>query len=158
MARSSRSRLGWSQCSARMATVKQPIPNKLAYANLSFAKIPIFSKYWTSISAPATVGTMIQVLLAFIPTIGSVFKLHRDLALENLALRQQLAVYQRRNPRPQLRLGDRLFWVWLSRVWDHWRSALLLVKPETVIRWHRQGFKLFWTKLSRRKGAGRPTI
>jgi len=76
---------------------------------VSFAKIPIFSKYWTSPSAPAKVGTMIQALLAFISTIGSIFKLHPDLALENLALRQQLAVYQRRNPRPQLRLGDRLF-------------------------------------------------
>src|SRR4029450_13781365 len=106
--------------------------------SLSLAKIPIFCKRWTSLFAPATVGTMIHASLIFISSLVSIFKLRRNLALENLALRQQLAVYQRRHPRPHLRLRDRLFWVWLSKIWGHWPSALLIVKPETVIRWHRE--------------------
>ena len=60
----------------------------------------------------------------------------REIALENLVLRQQLAVMKRRCPRPRLRRADRLFWVWLSRIWPHWRKALLLVRPETVVGWH----------------------
>jgi putative transposase len=64
----------------------------------------------------------------------------RALALENLALRHQLAVLQRPAPRPRLRRSDRLLWVLLSRLWNGWADALLLVKPETVIRWHRAGF------------------
>ena len=80
------------------------------------------------------------------------------LATENLALlRQQLAILNRSVKRPRLRLCDRVFWSWLSRVWPSWRSALLIVKPETVIRWHRQGFRLYWRWKSRPKG-GRPTV
>jgi len=59
------------------------------------------------------------------------------LATENLALRQQLAVFERTAKRPRLRRGDRIFWSWLSRAWPGWRSAVIIVKPETVIRWHR---------------------
>jgi hypothetical protein len=80
----------------------------------------------------------------------------RQIALENLALRQQLAVFKRHCPRPRLRTGDRLFWVWLSMTWKNWRRALIIIKPETVVSWHRKGFRLFWTWLSRRKGIGRP--
>ncbi|HYB72867.1 MAG TPA: hypothetical protein VED18_05800, partial [Candidatus Sulfotelmatobacter sp.] len=61
------------------------------------------------------------------------------LALENLALRQQLAVLKHANRRPKLRPRDRIFWVWLSRLWREWRSALIVVRPDTVIRWHREG-------------------
>jgi hypothetical protein len=82
----------------------------------------------------------------------------RALALENLALRHQLAVLQRAAPRPRLRRSDRLFWVLLSRLSNGWADAFLLVKPETVIRWHRAGFKLFWTWKSRRHGPGRPAV
>jgi len=57
----------------------------------------------------------------------------REIALENLALRQQLAVMKRQYRRPRLRTADRLFWGWLSRIWPHWRNALLLVRPETVL-------------------------
>jgi putative transposase len=66
------------------------------------------------------------------------------LALENLALRQQLAILQVSVKRPRLRNRDRIFWVWLSRFWADWRSSLIVVKPETVIRWHRDGFRLYW--------------
>src|ERR1700730_13609288 len=82
----------------------------------------------------------------------------REVALENLALRQQLAVMKRQSPRPRLRRADRLFWVWLSRIWPNWRNALRLGRPETVVGWHRQGFRLFWTWISRRKRCGRPGV
>jgi hypothetical protein len=65
-----------------------------------------------------------------------------ELAAENLALRQQLAALEHSAKRPKLRNRDRVFWVWLSRVWSNWRTVLLIVQPETVIRWHKQGFKL----------------
>ena len=84
------------------------------------------------------------------------FASRAGLAAENLALRQQLVVLQRSVKRPKLRGRDRVFWVWLSRLWARWRSCLLMVKPETVIRWHRQGFKAFWRRKSRRRGPGRP--
>ena len=60
-------------------------------------------------------------------------------AVENLALRQQVAVFKQSVKRPKLRPRDRIFWVLLSRLWTNWRSALAIVQPETVIRWHRQG-------------------
>jgi putative transposase len=85
--------------------------------------------------------------------------IHREtLILENLALRQQLAAYKRTSKRPRLRMFDRAFWVGLSKLWRKWSTALVIVKPETVIRWHRQGFKLYWRWKSRPKRLGRPTI
>ena len=63
------------------------------------------------------------------------------LVAENLALRQQLAVLNRKIHRPQLRRRDRFFWVILSQLWKNWREVLIIVKPETVIKWHRQGFR-----------------
>lgn len=77
------------------------------------------------------------------------------LIAENLALRQQLAVLQVSAKRPRLRKRDRVFWVCLSRLWSGWRSCLMIVKPETVIHWHREGFKLYWRWKSRKK-LGRP--
>ena len=77
-----------------------------------------------------------------------------QLALENLALRQQLAVLKRRVKRPRLRSRDRFFWVCLARLWKDWQASLILVRPETVIRWHRQGFRYFW----RWKSRGRPCV
>ena len=79
-----------------------------------------------------------------------------EVALENLALRQQLSVLQRRAKRPRLRIRDRVFWVWLSKLWGDWREVLVIVKPETVIRWHRQGFKLYWRWKSAGRRCGRP--
>src|SRR5258708_3829542 len=83
---------------------------------------------------------------------------HRQLALENLALRQQLAVYKRTVNRPKLQRSDRLLWVWLSRVWAGWRQALVIVSPNTVLRWQRRRFCAHWTKLSARPIAGRPPV
>ena len=81
----------------------------------------------------------------------------RELALKNLALRRQLAVLKRSPKRPKLTHADRAFWVALSRLWTGWQHALILVKPETVIRWHRKGFRLYWTWKGRHRG-GRPPI
>jgi len=87
------------------------------------------------------------------------FRSRRDLLLENLALRQQLAVLTQRHPQPRLTVPDRLFWLVLSRFWSGWKHALLVVQPETVVRWHRAGFKLYWTWLSRhRSRAGRKCV
>ena len=79
------------------------------------------------------------------------------LAAEILALRHQLGVLQRPVRRPRLRQRDRIFWVWLSKIWPGWRSSLLIVKPETVLRWHRDGFRLYWRWKSRKK-PGRPKV
>ena len=79
-------------------------------------------------------------LIACISAFFSALSRHRDLALENLALRQQLAIFKRRHPRPSLRPTDRLFWVWLSKIWTGWREALIIVKPETVIASASPGF------------------
>jgi transposase InsO family protein len=81
-----------------------------------------------------------------------------QLALENLALRQQLAVLSRQRPRPPLRRRDRLLWICLSKFWSSWRSALVVVQPQTVVRWHRQGFRLWWRWKSKTKRAGRPLL
>ena len=67
-----------------------------------------------------------------------------NLAAENLALRHQLAVMKRTNKRPKIQVADQLFWVLLSRIWIPWRKSLVILRPDTVVRWHRKGFKLFW--------------
>ena len=79
-------------------------------------------------------------------------------ALENVALRHQLAVLQRSVGRPRLRCRDRLFWVGLSQLWAGWRASLLIVQPATVLAWHRKGFQLYWRWKSRRRSAGRPPL
>ena len=100
---------------------------------------------------------MIHLVCALLATGRSSLKSQRELALENLALRQQLAALKRRTKRPKLSTVDRAFWVALLRLWTGWQHALILVKPEAVIRWHRKGFKLYWTWKSRRRG-WRPRI
>ena len=80
------------------------------------------------------------------------------LAAENLALRQQLAILEQKAKRPRLRQRDRIFWVWLSRLWKGWRSVLVIVQPDTVVRWHRQGFRFYWRWKSRTARIGRPRI
>src|SRR5438034_1058575 len=98
-------------------------------------------------------------MLTLLLSLRDCFRARAFLQAEILALRHQLLVLQRSNRGHKLRLGwaDRVLWVWLSRLWNDWRSALLLVKPETVIAWHRQGFRLYWRWKSR-CGEGRPTV
>jgi putative transposase len=78
-----------------------------------------------------------------------------NLAAENLALRQQLIVLKRKNKRPSLEERDRLFWVFLSRIWPDWRNALLIVKPDTVVRWQKKAFKAYWRRKSGKGKRGR---
>jgi putative transposase len=89
----------------------------------------------------------------------AIFRSRFDLLLENLALRQQLAVLKQLHHQPRLAPSDRVFWVMLRQFWPGWKQALILVQPETVVRWHRTGFRLYWMWLSRhRKRAGRKCI
>ena len=91
-------------------------------------------------------------LLSLLPFLFARFFLsRRDLLLENVALRQQLGVLRQRHPRPRFAAPDKFFWVMLRRLWPGWKQALTLIQPETVVRWHRAGFKLYWTWLSRRR-------
>ena len=98
------------------------------------------------------------VLKAVFLLVRGVLKNRAALALENLALRLQLVVLERSVKHPALRPRDRVFWVWLSRLWKGWQSCLVLVQPGTVIAWHRQGFKLYWRWKSRNRAPGRPKI
>jgi hypothetical protein len=98
---------------------------------------------------------MLSRLLALLRSLVSALQTHQSLALENLALRQQLAALKQKSPRPQLSSWDRLFWVALRSLWSDWRSALHIVQPATVIRWQRAGFRLLWRWKSRRR-PGRP--
>ena len=87
------------------------------------------------------------------------FRRRQNLMLENLALRQQLLVLKRRHPKPRLGLLDKLFWVGLRQLWTGWKRCLYLVAPDTVPRWHRAGFRLYWAMLCKvHRRAGGPKI
>lgn len=105
-----------------------------------------------------TVSPMLSVLVSLLRTVRLSMRSRAALHVEILALRHQLQVLQRSRPRRlYLTQADRLLWVWLSRVWIQWRSAVVIVKPDTVIAWHRRAFRLFWTWKSRHR-LGRPTV
>jgi putative transposase len=101
---------------------------------------------------------MITLLLHLLRLLPFLVGGHRQLALENLALRQQLSVYKRTTTRPKLRTTDRLFWLGLARVWAGWRQSLVIVTPDTVLRWQRRRFREYWTQLSGRTTGGRPPV
>jgi hypothetical protein len=99
------------------------------------------------------------IFLTTLLALRAIFRSRAALELENLALRHQIGVLQRSTTkRPKLTAGDRMLWVFLSHVWRDWRSALAVVQPETVVAWHRAGFRLFWTWKVRRRQPGRPLI
>src|SRR5437773_1597778 len=98
------------------------------------------------------------MLTTLVVALSSVFKTRAALQLENLALRHQLGVLHRSVKKPKLTPLDRLLWAWLCGVWADWRSALMVVKPETLIAWHRKGFRLFWTWKVRRGPCGCPSV
>src|SRR5258706_9861866 len=100
---------------------------------------------------------MLAVLLVVLRSLALICSGHRAVALENVALRQQLAVFRRMARRPQLRMRDRLFWVLLAKAWPKWRTALIVVQPDTVVRWHRQWLRRRWTRRSRHANPGRPS-
>ncbi len=99
---------------------------------------------------------MVSVVIAIVAYVRAFFVPRHRLALEAAALRQQLAVFNRNQPRPRLHRLDRLFWTALRRLYSGWADALILVKPEMVVSWHRAGFRLFWRWRSRQ--SGRPKV
>jgi hypothetical protein len=101
---------------------------------------------------------MVTVACAVVAYLRTFILPRHKLALEAAALRQQLAVFKRKQPRPKLDRLDRLFWIVLRRLWDGWSGALIIVKPETVVFWHRAGFRLFWRWRSQRRRPGRPKV
>jgi len=107
---------------------------------------------------PEIISSM-PISLVLIPSLCSLVRSRAELQLENLALRHQINVLRRSmKKRPKLATRDRLFWVSLARIWVDWRSVLVIVKPETVVSWHRRGFRLFWTWKVRHGQSGRPSV
>ncbi len=101
---------------------------------------------------------MLGVLLRLFRLVWLFGKGHRAVVLENLSLRQQLAIYKRKQKRPRLIGWDRWFWIGLSHVWKDWRRALVVVHPDTLVRWHRERFRRYWANLSKATARrGRPS-
>src|ERR1019366_1225351 len=98
--------------------------------------------YPVSPAFPCQTGFMLRLLRLLFVLANRSFHARRDLLLENVALRQQLGALKGRRPRIRFAASDKLFWVMLRRLWPGWKQALILVRPETVIGWHRAGFKL----------------
>jgi putative transposase len=90
---------------------------------------------------------MMPILVSLLAVLRDSLRTRVALQAGALALHHQLLVLQRKHQKQRLRLSveDRLLWIWLSRIWADWRSALRVVKPETVIAWHRKGFRLYWS-------------
>ena len=92
---------------------------------------------------------MFQLILLFVGSLARLFRSRAGLTLENLVLRQHIAVLKKRHPRPQLQLIDKLFWVAAFRFWPKWKQSLIVVTPQTVVRWRRAAFRMYWRLISR---------
>ena len=101
---------------------------------------------------------MLELFVVIVRALALACRGHRELVLENLALRQQLTALRRTTKRAHLKTRDRLFWIALARSWRNWRTALVLVQPDTVVRWHRDWLRRRWTRRSKRRPDGRPPI
>jgi len=102
---------------------------------------------------------MMDTLGLLLGTIRRLFQTRRSLLVENLLLRQQLVALNQRRPKPRLAMFDKLFWVLAQRLSSGWKQALIVVSPETVVRWHRAGFALYWRTISKaRRVVGRKRI
>ena len=101
---------------------------------------------------------MIALVFAVIAYCRAFFIGHHRLGMEIAALRHQLIVFKRKQPRPRLYSCDRAFWVALRHLWPAWVNALIMVKPDTVVSWHSAGFRLFWRLRSRPRRLGRPKV
>src|SRR5579862_2001588 len=99
---------------------------------------------------------MTRLFLLLLGAVRALVRRRSDLVLENLALRQQVAALAAKGGRPRVTAVDRWFWIALRRCWSRWTEVLVFVKPETVVRWHRAGFRRYWTWLSRHGRRGRP--
>ena len=94
--------------------------------------------------------TLFLRIFALFQSLGFLFHSRADLLMEIMILRQQVAVLKKEKPRPKLTGFDRLFWLGLRQLWSKWRELLIVVQPETVVNWHRKGFKLYWRIISKR--------
>src|ERR1700731_4389314 len=102
---------------------------------------------------------MITIISALVSELFFRFRRRASLELELVALRHQLAVLRRqRSGRPRIFSSDRLLWMWLYRIWPRALNAMVLVRPATVIQWHRKGFRLYWRWRSRSRSVGRPKV
>src|SRR5919106_3469780 len=101
---------------------------------------------------------MFPVISVLLACVAGFFRSRASLCLEHLALRHQLAVYQRSVPRARLRSTDWVLWTWLARLWPGWRDPLVFVQPRTVIAWQRQCFRDHWRQLSQPGMPGRPAV
>ena len=101
---------------------------------------------------------MFKFVLSLLGWFNAFLRSRNSLGLEIVALRHQVCVRKRKNARPRLSAWDKVFWVFLRRVWSRWTEVLAVVKPETVVRWHRAGFRLYWCFLSRHREKGRPRL
>jgi len=102
---------------------------------------------------------MKTILFPLFATLAGLLRSRTVLHLEILALRQQLAMMKHVGPkRVRFRRRERVFWVWLYRLWPGCLETLEVFKPDTLVRWHRKGFRLYWTLKSRRRRGGRPPI
>src|SRR5437667_3610795 len=99
---------------------------------------------------------MLNAILSLFRMILLILGGYEQIALENLALREQLAIFQRSVRHPKIRLMDRVFWVCLRKVWKDWKSVLVIVRPETVLDWQRKRFRRYWCRLSQHTNPGRP--
>ncbi len=99
---------------------------------------------------------MLNAILSLFRMILLILGGYEQIALENLALREQLAIFQRSVRHPKIRLMDRVFWVCLRKVWKDWKSVLVIVRPETVLDWQRRRFRRYWCRLSQHTNPGRP--
>ena len=87
---------------------------------------------------------MKNLVILLFEFIRLLFKNRHNLILENLLLRQQIIILKRKTKKPKLKNIDRIILIWISKLWNNWKSALIIVKPETLIGWHKRGFKFFW--------------
>src|SRR5580698_6489753 len=99
------------------------------------------------------ISAIVTSLRHFLGWVVGVFRSRKDLILENLALRQQLLALHAKRPRRRLTTQHKLFWIALKTFWSGWTEPLVLVTPRTVVRWHRAGFRFYWTWVSRGRGA-----
>src|SRR5258708_12432833 len=100
---------------------------------------------------------MLQLVRLRVPEVVGLFRRRQEVVVENLLLRQQLHIALRSRPRPRLKTRDRFFWLVVRSLYPDWKQRLVLVRPETVVRWHRRGWRLYWRWRSGRH-LGRPRL
>ena len=113
-------------------------------------------KVWSFWIRRRSIAGMLTLVRSIVSGLVCLFRSRASVELENLALRHQLHVLRRQRPgRPRVFAIDRLLWIWLYRIWPRCLDVMVLVKPATVVQWHRRGFRLFWRWRSK---SGRPAV